>query len=141
MKLSKDFHDGIARLNQAFKTDFAIISSVHEGIYSVVDVASRLDAIKQGDEFPVTETYCQQVMETGGIIHYSNVGKTGSKVMHPIYTALKLETYLGLPITYQGRVAGTLNFSGFQIRETDFSPEEIKMAISLRDEIEAAVIE
>lgn len=136
MKLKRTFTAEMSELNQRFGSDFAIISHIEHNRYTVVEVASKLDIIAQGAEFKTEETYCNEVVNRNDLVTYNEVGSISAMVLHPIYTAMQLEAYIGEPLHSNGQVIGTLNFSGFAAKEPKFTEEEIQQVKNLAREIE-----
>lgn len=130
-ELTRSFDVELAELNKRLGTDFAIISKVSGWDYEVLAVTSDMDAVKQGDHFVTKDTYCNEVIESGGAVTYDHVGTLQSMVFHPIYTAMQLESYLGVPLQVQGRIVGTLNFSGFAPKSPGFTQKDIEAVTSL----------
>jgi len=93
--------------------------------YEVLAVESKLDFINPGDHFEIQNTYCNQVLETNDTVMYAQVGSIKAMVRHAVYTAMQLESYIGEPLRKDGRIIGTLNFSGY----------ERKIQISLRKKL------
>jgi len=61
--------------------------------------------------------------------------------LHPVYEAMQLEAYLGIPLFHEDKVVGTLNFSFYDPRQPDFTDEEIAKSQALADRIEQAIVE
>jgi len=139
MKLNKDFHPQMAAVRAQLNCDFAIISHIVDQDYTVVAVDGVLDTVKQGDLFEVQNTYCHAVVEGGDTITYNEVGNIKAMVLHPIYTAMQLEAYIGEPLQKNGKVVGTLNFSGFGPKQPPFQEADIALVRSLAREVEAAI--
>ena len=139
MELQRSFVDEMAALNEEFGTDFAIISHIDGARYEVVEVASELDTIKAGAVFETHDTYCNAVLEKNQVVTYDHIGKIKAMVLHPIYTAMQLEAYIGLPLHWEGRIVGTLNFSGFDPKRPGFESSDIHKAEKLAKDIEAAI--
>ena len=138
-ELARSFNTELAEMNQRLGTDFAIISKITGWDYEVLAVESKLDAVNQGDHFVTKDTYCNEVVETDSTVAYDHVGAMQSMVMHPIYTAMQLESYLGVPLHAGGQIVGTLNFSGFEPKVPEFSDEEIAAVKALAVEIEQSL--
>jgi transcriptional regulator with GAF, ATPase, and Fis domain len=141
MKLTRDFSLELTQLNKALGTDFAIISHIKDKDYFVLQVASELKMINIGDQYETVNTYCNEVMETRHIVTYDKVGAIRAMTLHPIYTAMQLEAYVGEPLFFQNSIVGTLNFSGFDPKSPGFCEEDIAQVKALAREIEANIIE
>ena len=139
MKLNKDFTPELNEINTMLGSDFAIISRIKDNDYEVAYVASELPTVKQGDHFETKNTYCNEVVNTNDVVTYDQVGKIRAMVLHPIYTAMQLEAYIGVPLRYEGNVIGTLNFSGFMPKSTGFSEEEVSKVHALAAQIEGSI--
>jgi hypothetical protein len=139
MRITKDFTAELQQLNERFATDFAIISHIDGNRYTVCQVASDLDIIAIGAEFETEKTYCRAVIELETLIVYEQVGSIDSMLLHPIYTAMQLETYIGYPLKHKGQVIGTLNFSGFESKDPPFSDSDKESVKALAREIEAYI--
>jgi len=140
MRLNEDFSLKLQQMNELLGADFAIISSIDGSDYEVIAIESEFNAVKQGDHFKTQDTYCDKVLETDNTVIYTQVGAMTSMVLHPIYTAMQLESYIGEPIHKDGEVKGTLNFSAFLPKKNKFSEDEIEKVKSLAHEIEAAIL-
>ena len=141
MKLNQDFSTELKSLNQRFNTDFAIISHIVANTYRVCQIASELDVINIGDEFETSNTYCQAVIETNEIVTYDHVGNIDSMLLHPIYTAMQLESYIGYPLKHNGKMVGTLNFSSFEPKQPNFDEHDRQVIKELATKINLAISE
>ncbi len=47
-------------------------------------------------------------------------------LLHPVYVAMQLLSYIGTPIYQDGELWGTLNFSATEARNNDFDYKDIK---------------
>jgi hypothetical protein len=139
MKLTRSFQKELAEFNEKLGSDFAIISHILHNKYTVVDVASELETIKIGDEFETQNTYCREVVDGDEVVTYNQVGSIKAMVLHPIYTAMQLEAYIGEPLHSNGNIVGTLNFSGFSPKSPLFTDEEIAEVKALARSIEESM--
>ena len=116
-----------------------IISEVKGANYTIHQVTSSLgDIFTAGDRFDLSDTYCAAVVEKDKTVTYIQVGIIPEMVIHPVYKAVQLESYIGSPIhNSDGKVTGTVNFSSHKIRDKDFNNAEIQlvaqMAMKLSD--------
>lgn len=134
--LQQELAKDLTFLNERLGSDFAIISRIKGDDYEVVAVISNFDSVKKGDHFVTQDTYCNEVVNSDSPVTYGCVGSIKSMVMHPIYTAMQLEAYLGVPLHYKGNIVGTLNFSGFSPKIPKFSDEEVAKVLKLAGDIE-----
>lgn len=93
-----------------FELPLAIVSRVDGADYHVEHVSDPSGAVKAGDTFPLSTTYCVHTLEAGGPTGFHLAGQSSIRD-HPCYEARGLEAYLGGPIRVDGEVYGTLNFS------------------------------
>jgi GAF domain-containing protein len=140
MKLKRDFAKELTQLNKILGTDFAIISHIQNNDYFVLQVASELKMINIGDQYETVNTYCNEVIETRHIVTYNKVGAIRAMTLHPIYTAMQLEAYIGEPLFFNDAIFGTLNFSGFDPKNPSFSVDEIEQVKTLARKIEANIV-
>lgn len=139
MKLSEDFSAELLQIRQDLHADFVIISQIVGTEYTVLDIASDFDVITQGQKFVTEDTFCNDVVNTGKLVRYAHVGSVHKLTLHPVYTAMQLEAYLGIPLFHEGEVVGTLNFSYYDPRQPDFTDTEIEKALQFAQRIEASI--
>ncbi|NKB34429.1 MAG: GAF domain-containing protein [Pseudomonadales bacterium] len=139
MNLSEDFHADLVQIRNELHADFVIISQIAGTEYTVLDIASDFEVITKGQQFVTEDTFCNDVVNTGKMIRYAHVGSVHELTLHPVYTAMQLEAYLGLPLFHEDKVVGTLNFSYYDPRQPDFTDEEIEKALEFATRIESAI--
>ncbi len=139
MKIQKDFARQLSELNQQLGTDIAIISQITGQEYEVLQTVCELDVVKPKDQFVTQDTYCNKVLEQSNTVTFNEVGKIRSMVLHPVYTAMQLEAYIGTPLTVDECVVGTLNFSGFDPKKPVFTEEDKAAVEALAEQIQAAI--
>lgn len=139
MKLTREFDKELQTINHMLGADFGIISYIRNSNYDVISVVSDLEHVKTGDRFVTENTYCNEVIDTKNTVTYEHVARIKAMILHPIYTAMQLEAYIGEPLWVNGEIVGTLNFSGFMPKETGFSDNEIAAVKSLARQIEQAI--
>ena len=140
MRLTKDFNKELVQLSQLLGADTAIISCITGQVYEVLAVASKLSTLRPGDQFETRNTYCNQVMTYQRTVTYAQVGTDKAMVLHPVYTAMQLEAYVGEPLFKDGVIVGTLNFSAFLPKKPDFSLTELEQVGTLARAIESALV-
>jgi len=111
------------------KLETGIISEINGSDYTIRQVTSKMgDIFSVGDNFDLCDTYCATVVKEDKTITYIQVGIIPEMIIHPVYKAIQLESYIGAPIRdHNGRVTGTVNFSSHAIRNEDFDNSEIQL--------------
>ncbi|HEY9052197.1 MAG TPA: GAF domain-containing protein [Gammaproteobacteria bacterium] len=110
-----------------FNMHTGIVSEIHSQSYLIKAVYSKLgEVFTPGQEFELANTYCAAVSKTHKTITYKQVGAIPTMILHPVYVAVQLESYIGTPLYDKNKsFIGTLNFSSHAIRRNDYSAEEI----------------
>jgi len=106
-----------------------IISDINGSDYTIKQVTSYLgDIFAAGDRFDLSDTYCAVVAKEDKTVTYIQVGLIPEMIIHPVYKAVQLESYIGSPIhDNNGKVTGTVNFSSHKIRQKDFDTAEMDL--------------
>lgn len=119
-EITNDYHKGfdyqILELLQMgldrFKLDIAILSKIEDNDYFIQYCVTPDDVVMEpGDQFELDSTYCEITCSAKGPVAIEYVGNDENLSKHPAYRALKLESYIGIPIFLKGKIYGTLNFS------------------------------
>lgn len=96
---------------ERFNLDIAILSKVTENRYQVQNVVCpEAVEISPGDSFDLESTYCEVTLKAQKPVGFEFV-KHSELFNHPAYKAFQLESYIGMPITVNNKIYGTLNFS------------------------------
>ncbi len=106
-----------------------IVSRIKDDEYIIRAAYSTLgDIFTPGMKFELQNTYCDAVAREQKTITYIHVGSIPKMVLHPVYTAVQLESYIGVPLVNTDKdIVGTLNFSSHDIRPFNFDENEISM--------------
>ena len=114
-----------------------IISKIDGTNYVIRQVDSTMgDIFSPGDSFELCDTYCAAVAKNDKTVTYIQVGSIPEMLLHPVYKAVQLESYIGSPIhDKSGQVKGTVNFSSHEIRSSEFSPEEIELVEKISNKL------
>ncbi|RAU20963.1 hypothetical protein CU669_15330 [Paramagnetospirillum kuznetsovii] len=90
---------------------FGIISRVDGDTYTVLHhVAPPDSSLADGQVYPLGDTYCSITLSSNDVVaipHMADSVHAG----HPCYSAFRLESYVGIPVSVRGQRLGTLNFS------------------------------
>ncbi len=118
--------------NEYLGTDHGVISHVFRDDYSAVYVSSKV--IPQGAVFPLENTFCDVTIANERLTHAFDTEQS-MFANHPCLEAFKLGAYIGIPIYCGESLYGTLNFSAVEKRKKDFSKEELKFFLLLRERV------
>jgi PAS domain S-box-containing protein len=95
---------------EAFNLDIGILSNVRAERYIVINAVTADNSIAKHSEFPLGDTYCRHTLSCGNPTSTHHAVHSQWK-NHPCYEKFRLEAYIGSPVTVDGKVFGTLNFS------------------------------
>jgi len=101
--------------------DIAVISTVDDDEHTVEYAHTPDGSVTSGEQFPLGETLCAQVVDTGELVATHDVAASES---HPAYAANGRDAYIGAPVTVDGECYGTLNFSDTAPRTEPFTSGE-----------------
>lgn len=139
MQLTHSFADQLNQVHQQLGTDIAIISHIDGNTYTILEVQGPLDTLKPGTRLKLGSTYCSEVTTRESTVSYDAVGRIRAMILHPVYTAMQLEAYIGTPLRQNSRVVGTLNFSGFEPKREGFNQKDYQIVENLARQIEQAL--
>jgi PAS domain S-box-containing protein len=123
----------LRRTRDYFDLPLAIISRIEGPRYFVDHVIDESETVTPGAEFEFESTYCERVISLARPVLTGCASRSLFKD-HPCYAQMGLETYVGVRLFVRGRVYGTLNLSGPEMRPLAFSSLDtsvIEMAASL----------
>lgn len=116
-RLGKSCHslldEGVARLDLSI----GIVSHIYNGLYTVVAINSEVGGLVTGAVFPLADTYCREVFETGKTLALTEINGVPGMRLHPLYLDIRLEAYLSTPIFHKEKVWGTVNFSSAKLHK------------------------
>ncbi|NVK25836.1 MAG: GAF domain-containing protein [Gammaproteobacteria bacterium] len=126
-------------VRQELGMETGIASFIAENDYTIVEVDSDMEGIfEAGQVFPLQDTYCRAVVESEQAVKYNHVATIKTMLQHPVYQAVKLESYIASPIfDAQQKVIGTINFTSLQPHKPKFNVDEQQLV----DEFTARVSE
>ena len=94
-----------------------IVSHIFNGNYQIVAINCGTMQMMDGSVFPLQDTYCRDVYQSGKTIAVTEIDGVKGMRLHPLYIKLPLEAYLSSPIRHHDRVWGTVNFTSPKTRE------------------------
>jgi GAF domain-containing protein len=111
-----------------------IVSRVYNGSYQIIAINSAAGVLKEGAVFPIGQTYCREVVQTGQVVTLTEIDGVRGLKKHPLYIRMPLEAYISAPIFHDGVVWGTINFTSMQDRPP-FRATDIECVTQLADHI------
>ncbi|MFC6670168.1 GAF domain-containing protein [Marinobacterium aestuariivivens] len=82
-------------------------------------------ALRNGDDFELSTTYCSMVLASGDVIAIDHMSQS-EYAGHPCFDAFRLECYIGVPVWVNGELYGTLNFSSSKPYERHFDASDLE---------------
>ena len=110
---------------EQFDLEIGILARVENDQYTVLHSVAPEGTVKDGDSFPLGDTYCRHTLEVGGPAATAHAAESEWKG-HPCYKLFQLEAYIGSPVYVHGQVYGTLNFSSSNQRQQEFSAGDLE---------------
>ncbi|MEM6845427.1 MAG: ATP-binding protein [Bacteroidota bacterium] len=111
---------------QIFDLDIGIISQVEGNSYKIVSCYHPEQALQNEQAFDRGITYCDITLASNEPVAIHHMGRS-QYAQHPCYSTFQIEAYIGIPVTYNDRVFGTLNFSSPSPRMQPFSEDDKQM--------------
>ncbi len=105
---------------------FGAVSRVDERKLTTRYVLCPNDEIAEGAAFDLCDTFCNEAVKAGKILSIHDVPNSDWKE-HRAHTVVGFKSYIGIPISQDGRPWGTLCFFDFQTRERDFSSTDLDL--------------
>ncbi len=105
MPLPEQFRAALALGSKTLGTALAVLSRIEREQFTVEYAVG----LKEGDVFPLAETYCDITVKKGDVLSINEM-KTDENHAHVCYEKFKLESYIGVPVNVFGKLHGTLAF-------------------------------
>lgn len=133
--------ESLKRIRTSLKMETGIASLIQNNDYKIIAVDSELaDTFYPGMSFQLEDTYCKQVCENKSPVSYTHVGNITSMLDHPVYLAVKLESYIAVPLLDTlGKVVGTLNFTSLSPRVDGFTEQDFTVLTELAEQVRSRI--
>ncbi|GEM_PF-1595538 len=116
---------------ELFNEDIGIVSEVKGDKYIVRHVYSADGSVEEGKVCDLSDTVCAITLESNGPLGIADIEDSEWKKHPCIKTGLK--SYIGVPITVEERIFGTLNFSSSRSKNSPFLDIDIEFVETLGD--------
>ena len=118
--------NALAVASKYLRLPLGILSKVENNVFSIQHhVTNGKNFPYQGQEFPLSQMFCDITLKKNDVIAISNMGAS-EYASHESYKTYKLEAYLGIPIMVNNECYGTVSFASSEIREKGFSRNDIE---------------
>jgi PAS domain S-box-containing protein len=104
--------------------NIGIVSRIEGERYTIEAVHAPGFDIAKGATFGLGDTYCSITLAAEGPVAIDHTAQSRYKD-HPCYEAFQLESYIGIPISMEGKRYGTLNFSSPDPRPEPFRDTDL----------------
>ncbi|MDC0535519.1 EAL domain-containing protein [Francisellaceae bacterium] len=119
--------------------DIGIISSIVDDEYKVEYLSTDLDGIQENDTFNLDDTYCAITLSQDDVVASEYAGVDSKINEHPCYEAFKLECYIGIRLSVNNQIWGTLNYSSPIKRNSYFNDLEYELMRLLGKAVEKLI--
>lgn len=125
--LGEQVIEGLSIAKSYLGMDLGIISEINGAKYGVKYFISSEEnpGLNIGDEFKLSDTFCELVFNDKEIVYTHNVTKSELNE-HPCHHIFGIESYLGVSYTVNGEMRGTVNFSSPSARELEFDSYDLE---------------
>lgn len=135
MKAHNLLNDILTEGAHMFGLDLAIVSNINDQVYLVHSCRKNKMGISPGSIFELSKTYCADVINDGCTKYYEDVAEITEMLKHPCYLNTQLRAYVGTPVTVNGNIWGTLNYSSQLPNKIVYTPQEIEFLESQAHEV------
>ncbi|ART81367.1 GGDEF domain-containing protein [Oceanisphaera profunda] len=111
-----------------FGLEVAIQARIKGSEYLVEHCIDHYEQLTPHTTFDFSETYCAHTFHASGPIGFHFAGESEIR-NHPCYRNFKLESYIGIPLEVDGKLYGTISFSGYSPTEPFCKDDYILMAL------------
>ncbi len=121
LKLPDQFRAALKLGSETLGTKIAVLSHIEKEQFTVEYCVA--DGLKEGDVFPLAETYCDITVKKGDVLSIDHM-KTDEHKAHVCYQKFNLEAYIGVPVDEFGNLHGTLAFMAPDPHHPSFSDSD-----------------
>ena len=111
-----------------------------ERLYRLDAVVSPDPSLRPGLVAPISEAFCDAVLERDATVVYADAAGDEATACHPAHASRGLRAFIGTPIRIGGETVGTLNFVSPEPRTAGFRPFERDLVEIMADAIARRVV-
>ncbi|MEL6408157.1 MAG: ATP-binding protein [Chloroflexota bacterium] len=121
--LSEQFDEVVEQGTKSLGMQVGIISRVIADGYIILHAYAPEHAIADGMSCDLDATLCKRTIESASILAVPDISSI-MDITSPCFDALMPKSYIGTPLTVDGRLYGTLSFVSEEQRDTGFSESD-----------------
>jgi len=121
-----------------FGMDVGSVSRIAAGVFTLEHVYSRGGNLQPGHSFDLRNTYADLTWTRRGLVSFHDATSSPYGT-HPAHALLKLESYVGIPLTVNGRPFGTLDFTAVAAKSAPLTADDRDVVGLLAHWIEAVI--
>jgi len=121
-----------------FRMDIGSVSHIAAGVFTLEHVYSRGGNLQPGHRFDLRTTYADITWAKRALVCFHHAAESAHRD-HPAHALLRLESYLGIPLTVNGRPFGTLEFTAVAPKAAPFDADDRDVVGLLAHWIEAVI--
>ncbi|MGL5063589.1 MAG: EAL domain-containing protein [Microcoleus sp.] len=110
-----------------FGQAIGLVAQVENRCFTVRSVKSETKIFVKGLEFNLSDTYCEEVIDSKKTIACASVAESSRMQNRQFYWEFNLGSYIGTPIFVSEKVYGTLSFYSPKARRKKFEPHELEI--------------
>ncbi|OKH46587.1 hypothetical protein NIES30_15935 [Phormidium tenue NIES-30] len=104
-----------------------LVGKIEGEDYVAIAMEATLPRLKSDLRCPLDDTFCSLAIHQQRTVGFTHIGAQPELRQHPLYQALRLESYLGTPIWVEGEVYGNLCFFDTTPRPHGFNQHETEI--------------
>lgn len=124
-----------------FGLSLGVVSHIQNNIYRIKYLVGKVDNFRINDEFPLEALYCKHIYRKKQTLAFHDITEPSGKLLHPLYDAVQLQSYISTPLIINSLIYGTLNFSSFEKKDSEFVPEDISFIEELAQKVQIKLID
>ena len=102
---------------------YGFVTRIDNSVQEITHSVGGHPRLETGSSSPLSETYCQYTLETGGTLGVSD-SESSDRIAGPEYERFGLDCYLGVVLSVDGHQHGTVCFADSETREGGFDEHE-----------------
>ncbi|HEX8298357.1 MAG TPA: PAS domain S-box protein [Rubricoccaceae bacterium] len=111
-----------------------------ERLYRLDAVVSPDPSLHTGLVAPISEAFCDAVLERGEMVSYTDAAADPALSCHPAHASRGLRSFIGTPVRIDGETVGTLNFVSPAPRPAGFQPYERDLVEIIADAVSRRLV-